>query len=102
VGRGQELVRDWVKARSGGRLGVLLDGPKGYGGVLLRQWCMEQPQVRVVAQHDSPAGQGEMFHSADPEFRRTAGEALDARIDPGIRSFYQPQGCPGLGVWVNT
>lgn len=102
IGDGCVLVPDLVTAHADDRLGVLLDGPKKVRGALLRDWCLTQPNVRVVAQHDSPQGRGEVAHSHDPAFRRDVGDAIDSRISTDIRALYAPLGCPGLGVWVNA
>jgi len=101
VGDGCVIVPLIVEDFSSERVGVFLDGPKGAGAVLLREWCFTQPQVRVVAQHDSPRGAGELMHSYDERFRQEIGDDLDARIDPNLRSQYV-NGCPGMGVWVRA
>lgn len=99
AGDGCVLVPKLVDVLRTERVGVFLDGPKGAAAVQLRQWCLRQSHVRVVAQHDSPVGAGELIHSYDETFRRETGNALDARIDPNLRSQYV-HGCPGMGVWV--
>lgn len=99
VGDGCVLVPSTVDLYRADVVGVFLDGPKGATAAQLRQWCLGQPHVRVVAQHDSPVGAGELMHSYDLTFRRDIGDALDARIDPNLRSQYV-HGCPGMGVWV--
>lgn len=99
VGDGRVLVPQIVAAHSSDRVGVFLDGPKGPAAVEVLDWCLTQPQVRVVALHDSPMGVGELYHSADPAFRRAVGDEVDERIDPAIRALYHDRG-PGMGVWV--
>lgn len=101
IGDGCVLVPQQVSARRRERLGVFIDGPKGPHGASLRAWCLTQPQVRVVAQHDSPIGSGELIHSYDETFRRDIGDAVDRRIDPALRAQYS-HGCPGMGVWVTA
>ena len=91
------LVNNYVRTS----VGVLLDGPKGSKGDMLRRQLWESPHVKVVAQHDSPRGRGETIHSWDETFRRDIGEALDRRIPAEIRAHYL-SGCPGLGIWVRT
>lgn len=95
VGDGCVLVPKLVDLYRSETVGVFLDGPKGAAAVLLREWCLRQPHVRVVAQHDSPLGSGEVAHSYT-----TREVSLDDRIDPAIRVLYEPTGCPGMGVWV--
>lgn len=99
IGDGRVLVPSEIARLSGERVGVFLDGPKGPAAAEIRDWCLTQPQVRVVALHDSPIGVGELRHSADPAFRRAIGDAVDQRIDPAIRALYGDI-CPGMGVWV--
>lgn len=101
VGDGSELVPTLVDSFHSDAVGIFLDGPKGAAAMMLREWCLGQPNVRVVAQHDSPIGSGELIHSYDHDFRRVFGDALDARIDPALRSQYV-HGCPGMGVWVSA
>lgn len=101
VGDGVEWVPALVEMHRGERLGVFLDGPKGATAAALRSWCLFQPHVRVVAQHDSPVGAGEFRHSYDATFRRDIGDAIDARIPAHWRAHYA-HGCPGMGVWVNA
>ena len=95
IGDGKVLVPARVAQYADEAVGVFIDGPKGGTGTFLRQWCLLQPNVKVVAQHDSPVGSGEAFHSADGSFGQ-----LDDRIDPVVRAMYAPQGCPGMGVWI--
>lgn len=99
VGDGRIFVPAMVTGFSHETVGVFLDGPKGPAADAIRQWCLQQPHVRVVAQHDSPVGAGECRHSYDSDFRRAVGDAIDARIDVEFRSQYV-NGCPGMGVWV--
>jgi len=99
VGDGMALVPTHVSAHSDEPLGVFIDGPKGALAAELRAWCLAQPNVRVVAQHDSPIGSGELVHSYDQAFRRDTGDAIDQRISADFRSQYV-HGCPGMGVWV--
>lgn len=98
IGDGVVLVPQLVKQYRTDLVGVFLDGPKGVRAKELREWCLTQPHVKVVAQHDSPIGSGELQHSYAPAFQRYLGP-LDARIDPAIRACYA-HGCPGMGVWV--
>lgn len=101
VGDGRVLVPATVSRLAGEPVGVFLDGPKGPRAREVRDWCLAQPQVRVVALHDSPIGVGEQHHSTDPTFRRTVGDLIDQRIDPTIRALYGNV-CPGMGVWVTA
>lgn len=101
IGDGCALVPQMVASYHADVVGVFLDGPKGLAAAQLRHWCLAQPNVRVVAQHDSPMGAGELMHSYDTTFRRDVGDAIDARIDPFWRSQYA-HGCPGMGVWVTS
>lgn len=94
IGDGCVLVPEAVTAHRAERVGVLLDGPKKARAALVRAWCLTQPHVRVVAEHDSPRGRGETAHSHDAAFRRDVGDALDVGIDAAIRQ--------GLAVWVNA
>lgn len=98
LGDGAEIVPQLLDAETGD-VGVLLDGPKGPKGKLLRDQLLEHPLVRVVALHDVPLADGEDFHSLDPAFR-LLGDALDRRIPDKVRRDY-PLGAPGLGVWVH-
>jgi hypothetical protein len=99
LGDGRELVPAIVASFPQDQIGVFIDGPKKVAGRLLRAWCLTQPNVRVVAQHDSPIGSGEHVHSYDLEYQRVIGNERDARIAKAIRSQYV-RGCPGMGVWI--
>jgi hypothetical protein len=99
IGDGVTMVPSFVKSCQAEVLGVFLDGPKGNAAIQLREWCLAQPQVQVVGQHDSPLDVGEFAHSYDRSFRKHTGDGLDLRIDPALRSQYI-NGCPGMGVWV--
>lgn len=101
VGDGCALVPKLVEAFVNEKVGVFIDGPKGSDAAKLRQWCLKQPHVKVVAQHDSPIGSGELMHSYDKAWRRDVGDAIDARISPDWRAHYV-NGCPGMGVWVSA
>lgn len=101
VGDGCIWVPELVTRYRDESVGVFLDGPKGGAAEKLRQWCLSQPQVKVVAQHDSPMGSGELIHSYDRAWRRDVGDAIDARIGDEWRSQYV-NGCPGMGVWVSA
>lgn len=98
-GDGRVLVPQWVSARPHQRLGVFLDGPKGPRGTLVREWCLAQPQVRIVGQHDCQAGHGEDAHSADLTFRRDCGDEIDAAVPRRYLEKLSPQ--RGLSVWIN-
>jgi hypothetical protein len=100
-GDGCKFVPAIVSAFHADQIGVFIDGPKKEGARLLRAWCLRQPHVRVVAQHDSPIGSGEFAHSYDGLYQSQIGAAIDERIDPAIRSQYI-HGCPGMGVWVSA
>lgn len=101
VGDGCVLVPELVTRYAGESVGVFLDGPKGGAAEKVREWCLQQPHVKVVAQHDSPKGSGELIHSYDLAFRASVGDQIDARISPEWRSHYV-HGCPGMGVWVSA
>lgn len=95
VADGRTAIPAWVEAHPAQRLGVLLDGPKGPKGARIRSWCLTQPHVRVVAQHDSRRGSGETRHSHDPEWQDAAA------LDTGIPADAPVRTAPGLGIWIN-
>ncbi len=99
VGDGFVVVPELIEWHRPMQVGVLLDGPKGPKGDELRAVCLRLPNVKVVAQHDIPSGQGETTHSQVPRFRQKIGDALDARIPANVRNCY-PKGAPGLSIWV--
>jgi predicted O-methyltransferase YrrM len=79
-----------------GRIGVLIDGPKGDDALALKEACWANRRVKVVAVHDVPVECGATQHSHSPEYRCLS--RLDASIPSDYRATY-PDG-PGLGVWV--
>lgn len=95
IADGRQAVPAWVAAHRSQRLGVLLDGPKGPKAAAVRDWCLTQPQVRVVAQHDSRAGLGETLHSRDPQF------ASATVLDKTIPANAPVRAAHGLGIWIN-
>jgi len=100
MGDGRALVPEWVSARPRQRLGVFVDGPKGPPARPLREWCLEQPQVRVFAQHDYEMGsEGEDLHGNDPAFRRDVSSVLDKDIEP--RQMTKRLDKRGIGIWIN-
>lgn len=101
IGDGVTLVPAFVTGSQGEKVGVFLDGPKGHTAAQLREWCLTQPHVQVVGQHDSPVGAGEFVHSYDQTFRQQTGDQIDMRIDQDLRSQYV-HGCPGMGIWVRA
>lgn len=101
IGDGRDLVPQFIETHPEDRIGVLLDGPKGPRGTAVREWCLQQPNVRVVGQHDSPRGSGESTHSQSPESQaKTAG--LDARVPERILAWQRGVHRPGLGIWVQA
>lgn len=95
VADGRTAIPAWVEAHPADRLGILLDGPKGPKGAAIRDWCLTQPQVRVVAQHDSRRGSGETIHSRDPEWQDAVGLDVAIPADAPVRCSH------GLGIWIN-
>lgn len=95
IADGRLAIPAWVAAHRAQRVAVLLDGPKGPKGAAVRDWCLTQPQVRVVAQHDSPKGLGETRHSREAQF------ALAGVLDAQIPSDAPVRAANGLGIWIN-
>jgi len=98
IADGREAIPAWVNARPGQALAVLLDGPKGPKGDVVRGWCLGQPQVRLVAQHDCVRGHDEDWHSQTPAFRAETGDCLDARVPANVMARFYQRG-KGLGIW---
>ena len=86
-----------LSARTGQRVGVLIDGPKGAKALALKDVCLTFPCVQVVGIHDLPRGRGETRHSHDWTFRDYYGRELDALMPAAMMTKY-PYG-PGLGIW---
>jgi hypothetical protein len=100
VADGQRAVPEWIVQHPGDRVGVLLDGPKGPRGTVVREQCLAYPHVRVVGQHDSPMGSGETMHSHAPPHRSVAAE-LDRNVPADIMAWSNMANRPGLGIWMN-
>lgn len=95
IADGRHAIPAWIDAHRSQPVAVLLDGPKGPKGAAVRDWCLTQPHVRVVAQHDSRRGLGETQHSRDPQC--ASASVLDERIPDTapVRTSH------GLGLWIN-